>query len=50
MTLLYIFGLNMALIGMAINYDKRVGALKKEIEELKKPTPKATRRKVVTEE
>lgn len=37
-------GLNLTIIGFAYYHDKRVGALNKEIEELK--APKTTRRKV----
>ena len=44
MSLLYIICLNLALLGFAYYHDKMVGALKKEIEELK--APKTTRRKV----
>ena len=48
MSLLYMIFLNIALLGFAYYHDKMMGALKKEIEELKKPTPKAPRRKVAT--
>lgn len=46
MSIIYMIGLNLALLGFAYYHDKMVGALKKEIEELKAPKPKTTRRKV----